>query len=76
MEAVSWDFSLTNEKEEPLRFRVKDGWDTAGEIGHYFGQVLIDQWWAIVLFDGEEDPETIKASALELLMPEWKDVPK
>lgn len=53
-------------KEKVLRksFCIKVGWDYAGRKGLYLGEVFENQEWAIVVFDGEEDPSLYKKPAL------------
>jgi len=65
---VDYDFR----SEESRRFKIKAGWDKVGDEGELFGTVHINQLWAIVLFDGEEDPDLYKASGL--MVADWKEL--
>jgi hypothetical protein len=51
-----------------VRVKIKDGWEDAGKEGEAEGYVQFDrhgsQRWIIVLWDGEDDPETFKAAGL------------
>lgn len=52
----------------PVRCVCRKDWDKAGHEGDYFGNVLIDgRNWALVLWDGEEDPDLYKSDALILV---------
>lgn len=58
------------------RFRVKKGWDVAGQEGEYYDYVRVKGMkWAIVLFDGEEDPSLYKADGIEICSIQWHAVP-
>jgi len=47
--------------------RIAKGWNREGRLGQYFGRIVVgDMEWAIVLWDGEEDPDVYKAAALEI----------
>jgi hypothetical protein len=53
------------------RVRIKKGWEGAGRMGTMFycadkGEYL-DQAWAMVLWDDEEDPDCNKMAGLELV---------
>ena len=53
------------EGTETRRFKIDEKWDRAGEEGEYFGLIWVgDRKWAIILFDGEEDPDLHKAESL------------
>jgi hypothetical protein len=49
------------------RFVIRQGWDQAGRTGTILGCVHVEQHWAVVLFDDDEDPETVKLAALEII---------
>lgn len=53
--------------EEPVVCRIKKGWDGVGKKGLYYGAFYKDQWWGIVVWEGEEDPEFFKVAGLEIL---------
>jgi hypothetical protein len=46
--------------------RIKDGWGDAGKRGTYFTRVSALQEWAVVLWDGDEDPSLFKLAGLEM----------
>ena len=49
----------------PVRVRIKDGWEDAGRLGTLVHtHQMSDQNWSMVLWDGEEDPETFKTRGL------------
>ena len=51
-----------------VRVRIKNGWDQAGRIGHVIGKLITTEdgmSWTPVLWEGEEDPDWSKSSALE-----------
>ena len=48
------------------RFVIKPGWDRAGEQGQCFGTIRLQQWWGVVLFDGEDDPDLYKLDGLDI----------
>lgn len=57
------------------RCRVKNGWLRAGREGLYFATIAdepLGQPWAVVLWDGEEDPDCFKAAGLEVVREEWQ----
>ena len=55
----------------PQRVRLRANWQRAEHpdppdlCGTYFGRILIKQWWAMVLWDDEEDPTFFKFAGLE-----------
>ena len=56
------------------RYKIKDKWDRAGEEGDYFGWIEINGMkWAIILAEGEEDPDFYKADGL-LVQTGWKSL--
>lgn len=62
-------------RDYTLRFKIKDGWDRAGEQGEYFGKISInDRIWALILFDGEDDPDLHKAESLLVEHKIWESV--
>ena len=54
--------------------RIKPGWEGAERRGLYLGKVLLLQWWAIVVWDDEEDPETFKAAGIEIRGHSWESI--
>lgn len=47
--------------------RIKKGWADAGKEGSYFGKHWIGgRFWAVVLWEDEEEPELFKADAIEV----------
>lgn len=52
--------------------RVREGWDEAGKKGRFFGTVYIDgRAWAIVKWDGDDDPDMFKAESIEIPADKW-----
>ena len=45
--------------------RIKEGWHEEGLMGVELFRVQLDQWWSMVVWDGEEDPNCCKSAALE-----------
>lgn len=43
---------------------IREGWHGAGRKCSVFGTVFVQQEWAVVLFDDEEDPTTFKMAGL------------
>lgn len=60
--------------DKPKDCRIKDGWEDAGKEGKCYGFVEIQQKWAIVLWDGEEEPDLFKAGALSTKSNTWVDL--
>lgn len=51
---------------KPFKCRVMAGWEFSGRLCLCYGTLNIDSmWWAIVLWEDEEDPDLIKLNALE-----------
>ena len=50
-----------------VRVRIKKDVEGAGNLGTCYATLALDNGmkWALVLFDGEEDPTTFKVSCLE-----------
>lgn len=46
-------------------------WEGAGKQGFLFGILVTDRKWAIVLWNGSDDPELFKAEAIEVMEPKW-----
>lgn len=53
---------------ETFPCKIKDGWKNFGKTGQYFGYVYIFRPWAVVLWDGDEDPSYFKIERLLLDM--------
>jgi len=53
------------------RCRVREGCSGYPKEGLYLGYIVVEQSWAIVVWDGEEDPETFKRSCLEIEESRW-----
>jgi len=49
-----------------VKCRIIKGWDGAGRTGQYLGRFFSGQWWAIVKWDDEEDPDLHKTCGLDL----------
>jgi hypothetical protein len=46
---------------------IREGWDSFGRKGQYYGKICIyGMWWAIVLWDDEEDPAFFKVDGLKI----------
>ncbi len=59
------EFDITGSTTRPCR--IKQGWEHAGKRGQYFGRVAVgSMFWAIVLWDGDEDPDMCKSDCLEI----------
>ena len=56
------------------RCRVKREWEHAGKQGECYGYFFCLQKWAIVCWDGDEDPDVIKAGALEIQKITWESM--
>lgn len=47
--------------------RIIKGWEGAGRTGQYFGRFFSGgQWWAVVKWDDEDDPDLHKTCGLDL----------
>lgn len=60
--------------DKPIDCQIKDGWEDAGKEGKCYGFVEIGQKWAIVLWDGYNDPDLCKAGSLLTRVNEWVDL--
>ena len=71
---LEYDFSL----DQTVRFKVAKNWYRADEEGEYFGHIRInDRVWAIVLFDGEDDPDMMKIESILIKgLENWESVEK
>jgi hypothetical protein len=60
------------------RVRIADDWHGAGQEGRIVGRhtrtvrslghgVFVEQWWCLVLWDGDDDPEFHKSAGLVLI---------
>ncbi len=59
--------------ESQGRVRIKEGWGDAGKEGDFYCLINVGtQLWAIVLWDGDEDPDCFKAQALEIPETKWR----
>ncbi len=64
---IDYDFRI----DKTVACKIKEGFDGAGKTGQYFGNMVIKNiQWAIVLWDGEDDPDFFKAEGL--LISSWK----
>jgi len=58
--------------DESVRCRGKGAWDRDGKKGWYFGWVRVgERCWAVVLWDGEDDPDLVKAESIEIASETW-----
>lgn len=68
---INYDFTL----DETIRCRGRKDTDAENKEGEYFGNFLIkDRKWALVLWDGDEDPDLYKADLLEVECRSWEKV--
>ena len=60
------------ETDETIPCRIREGWAYAGRTGQYFGNMIVKNIkWAIVLWDGSEDPDFHKAEGIEVTKNKW-----
>lgn len=65
--------AIRNElRNESCQCRIAHGTVGEGRVGTYYGKIFIGQWWGIVVWDGEEDPDFFKAGSLEVASNLWK----
>ena len=65
-------FMPPEDNDVTARCRGKVKTDKEGE---YFGSFMInDMRWAVVLWDGQEDPNFYKATLLEVVQPKWSSI--
>ncbi len=60
-----------------LRVKIKRGWDGAGKSGTFFVWVQNSggQRWAVVQWDGDDEPSLFKAVGLSILYgSRWSDL--
>lgn len=63
------------ENGETCRCRGKASSDKVDCKGEYFGFVYIkDTKWAIVLWDGDYDPDLYKANLIEIEVKQWRSI--
>jgi hypothetical protein len=63
IQPIEFEFGIDTAK--PCRGKLQ--WKEEGRVGQYFGKIVINQrYWAIVLWDDEEDPTFCKAEAIEV----------
>jgi len=52
--------------------RIASGFYDEGREGQYYGRICVtDQQWAIVLFDGDDDPTLFKIDGLDIVQEKW-----
>ena len=62
-------------RDETLRCKGKENTDKADSEGEYFGNMAInDRLWAVVLWDGDEDPDLYKADCLLVQKKRWERI--
>lgn len=60
---IDYDFRIN----ESVDCKIKEGWVDTNKTGQYFGNIVIKGVkWAVVLWDGESDPDFFKANGLLL----------
>ena len=64
--------------EVPVRCKGGLVTDRNDSFGHYYGSVIVNgRSWAIVVWDGEEDPDLCKAECLLFKTTSWTStIPK
>lgn len=60
--------------DSTITVRIKPGYEGAGCEGILLAHVFVEQLWAVVLFDNEEDPTTFKMGALEIQTTRWEQI--
>lgn len=61
------------EEFENTRCRVKAGWEHAGREADLHATIEIGgRKWAVLVFDGDDDPDMYKAEALEMEGKTWR----
>ncbi len=69
--------SIIYDRPKPCRVAMNNPhrkWDGAGKQGILYGIVVTDREWAIVLWNGSEDPDLFKAEAVEIMEPKWSSL--
>ena len=67
------DYSFVN--DESLRCKGAQNTDKAENEGEYFGNILVNnRVWAIVLWDGDEDPVLRKADLTLIEAKTWMPI--
>lgn len=51
--------------DSPMKFEIRDEYYLSGKTGICYGWIYHSQYWAIVVFDGDDDPSMIKLNALK-----------
>lgn len=60
---------------ESVLCRIKAGWEGADKEGQYFGRIAVNgTFWAIVLWNGDDDPELFKSAGLEVAQTKFVDL--
>ncbi len=59
---------------DPKEVRIKSGWDDAGKRGLCYGYINLDQSWAIVVWEAEEDPDLVKMRSLDEKLIIWSAI--
>ena len=66
------EINYSFENDDSISCRIAEGWDEAGREGQYFGVFSCgSQWWAIVQWDDEEDPNFHKKEGIEVSRTTW-----
>lgn len=67
---IEFDFGFSN--DVTTRCKIKPDYYEADKEGEYFGYITINnRKWAVVLWDGEDDPDLFKAEGLLLAKTSW-----
>lgn len=53
------------------RVSTRGKWMDAGREGQLYGVMVADREWAIVIWDGDDEPTLFKAEAIEVMEPNW-----
>lgn len=62
---------LFNQPVTLRRCRIKKGWHEEGKEGFFYGIVHTNRNWAIVVWDGDDDPDLFRAEGIETQTTNW-----
>ena len=72
---MSHEIEFNCSGEDTRRCKGKPNTDARNRYGEYFGHIIVnDVIWAVVLWDGDEDPSFYKASCLLIEERAWVSV--
>jgi hypothetical protein len=55
--------------KKPKAVRVREGWYKHSRTGVELARVFVEQWWSVVKWDDEDDPDCYKTAGLEPIRP-------